>query len=391
MSARDRLVRDAVAILADLVAFDTTSDRSNLELIAYVERRLDGLGIGTRRVASADGRKANLIATLGPAVDGGIVLSGHTDVVPVDGQPWTSNPFELHRRGDRFYGRGASDMKGFIALALAAAPDFARDACRPVHFAFSYDEELGCLGAPDMIDLLAREFPAPACVIVGEPTRMRIVSAHKASRTYRAAVHGRAAHSSTPHLGVSANSIALRLMRKLDDIAEELRRGEGAPGFEPAYSTLTIGTIRGGNAINIIARDCVFQFDLRTPSGHDVDAILAPFFALVRQLDGELREKGCAGVDVVRLAFVPSLEAERGGKGECIARRVSGNDAAAQYVSYGTEAGQFQMAGFSTVICGPGSIDQAHKPDEYIELSQLELGADFMLRLADLSRAQSAD
>lgn len=382
----EHLAADATAILADLIAIDTTSRESNLELIAYVERHLSGIGVTGRRVFNADGSKANLYATVGPMEPGGVVLSGHSDVVPVDGQPWTSDPWRLTRRGDRLLGRGTCDMKGFLALSLALAPYVARGAMtRPLHLAISYDEEVGCLGAPSMIAEIARELPSPAAVVVGEPTEMVVVSGHKGIATWNVTVTGHEAHSSLIHLGASANMVAVRLMQRLADLAERLA-GEGDPHgpFCPHHATLTIGQMNGGTAVNILARECRFAFDLRTLPGQEPEAILAPFFAACEAADADLRARFPeAGVRVERRSRTPSFAPEADGTAERLARRWAGDNGPARAVPYAAEAGQFQGAGFSTVICGPGSIAQAHQPDEYIEVQQMERGAAFMLRLAD--------
>src|SRR4051812_1306986 len=284
----DTLAADAIAMLGRLVAFDTTSRASNLALIAHVEGLLGSLGVAATRVPNADGSKANLYATLGPATEGGVVLSGHTDVVPVDGQPWTSDPFALTERDGRLYGRGTCDMKGFLALALAAAPVFAEPGrlTRPIHLAFSYDEEVGCLGAPAMIAEIARALPRPAAVIVGEPTSMEVVHGHKGITSYYVTVTGHEAHSSLTHLGLSANMVAIGLMHRLSEIAARLE-GDADPHspFVPKHATLTIGQIEGGTAVNILARQCVFVFDLRCPPGTDPNAILAPFLKEAQALD----------------------------------------------------------------------------------------------------------
>jgi acetylornithine deacetylase len=373
-------------ILSALIGFDTTSRNSNLALIEWVEGYLDGHGVRHRRVPNADGTKSNLLATIGPAIEGGCVLSGHTDVVPVDGQAWTSDPFTLVERDGRLYGRGACDMKGFLALALAAVPDLiAADIRRPVHLAFSYDEEIGCLGAPALIEVINRELPKPAFVVVGEPTDMVAVNGHKGINYYHVIVSGHEAHSSQTHLGVSANMEAVKLMRLLSDIAERLDRdADPASPFMPRGATLTIGVIHGGTAGNILARECKFIFDLRCPPGVDPDAVLAPFFAAARALDAEIKARAPdAGVDVKGYAATPPFAPEPQGAAEAFARRLAGDNGPARVVSYGAEAGQFQQAGLSTVLCGPGSIEQAHQPDEYLELSQLERGHDFMRRLTE--------
>ena len=375
----------ALAHLERLVAFDTTSRGPNLDLIAYVEDVLAPLGAHARRVPNAEASKANLHATLGPMAQGGVILSGHTDVVPVDGQPWTSDPFTLTRRGERVYGRGTCDMKGFLALALAAAPEVPAGAARPLHLAFSYDEEVGCLGAPDLIAAMVADLPRPALVIVGEPTDMAAVSGHKAIATFTVTVNGREGHSSLPEAGVSAIMEAVPLLASLRALADRLRReGPHAAPFHPPHATLTVGVIRGGTAGNILARECEFLFDLRCPPGQDPMAVLAPFRAEVEALDARLKARAPeAGARIRRRSMTPALSPEIEGAAEAFARRLAGDNGPARAVSYAAEAGQFQAAGFSTVICGPGSIDQAHQADEYVELSQMQRGAAFMARLVE--------
>jgi acetylornithine deacetylase len=382
----EALTARALDILASLVAFDTTSRLSNLALVEWVEAYLAGHGVAARRVPSHDGAKSNLLASVGPAVRGGVVLSGHTDVVPVDGQPWSSDPFTVTQRDGRLYGRGTCDMKGFLALALAAVPDLtAARPKAPVHLAFSYDEEVGCLGAPDLIATIVRELPPPALVVVGEPTSMEAVIGHKGIATYKVTVSGKEAHSSQPHLGVSAIMAAVPLMAQLTALAERLdREADPASLFTPKGATLTIGQVNGGTAPNILARECAFYFDLRYPAGLDPDAALAPVFAAVAALDAELKARAPqAGAGIVRRSAAPPLAPERNGVAEAFARRMVGDNGPPRVVAFAAEAGQFQGAGFSTVICGPGSIDQAHQPDEYVELSQMQRGGEFMARLVD--------
>jgi acetylornithine deacetylase len=384
------LATRAVRILEQLVSFDTTSRLSNLALIEWVEGYLAEHGVVSQRVASADGQKANLLATVGPLVEGGIVLSGHTDVVPVDGQPWSSDPFALVERDGKLFGRGSADMKGFIALALAAVPDLkAATLQRPAHFAFSYDEEIGCLGAPHLIEVIRAELPRPSVVVVGEPTSMEAVSGHKGIASFRVTVTGHEAHSSLTHLGVSANMAAVRLMSELVELSSRLAAADPTSPHLPKGASLTIGLITGGTAVNILARECVFAFDLRCPAGLDPMAELADFFAVAEGMDGELKARAPeAGVAVELLASVPAFASDPDGEAEQLARRLTGDNGPARVVSYAAEAGQFQRAGFSVVLCGPGSIDQAHQPDEFIEVSQMERGAAFMLRLVE---ALSAD
>ena len=386
MIDNSQLTARALNVMSTLTGFDTTSRHSNLALVTWVEAYLSDLGATHRRVPNADGTKSNLIATLGPSLEGGVVLSGHTDVVPVDGQAWTSDPFVVTRRGDRLYGRGTCDMKGFLALALAAAPDIlAAQPKRPIHLAFSYDEEIGCLGAPEMIATIARELPRPALVVVGEPTNMEAVRGHKGISTYRVTVTGHEAHSSMTHLGASAIMLAVKLMAYLSDLAAKLEReADPSSTFTPKHPTLTIGLVNGGTAGNILARECSFLFDLRCQAGFVPDQILAGFFTEVAAMDADLKARFVdCGARVSRHANVPPLDPEIDGVAEAFARRLTGDNGPARVVAYAAEAGQFQHAGFSTVICGPGSIDQAHQPDEYVEISQMERGAAFMTRLVD--------
>jgi len=382
----EALAQRSIEILARLVAFDTTSRNSNLALVEFVEGELARLGVTSRRVPNEDGTKANLFATIGPMVEGGVVLSGHTDVVPVDGQPWTSDPFALTLRDGRLYGRGSCDMKGFLALALAAAPELAKaPLVRPAHLAFSYDEEVGCLGAPSMIDEIARVLPRPQAVIVGEPTSMEAVRGHKGISVYRVTVSGREAHSSLTHIGVSAVMAAVRLMALLCDLSERLERdADPSSPFLPKGASLTIGMVEGGTASNILARECSFVFDLRCPPGLDAETIIQPFYAAAKAMDAELKARAPeAGVRIERRSGTPAFAPEIDGDSERLARLLAGDNGPGRVVSYAAEAGQFQGAGFSTVICGPGSIDQAHQPDEYVEVSQMQRGAQFMGRLIE--------
>ena len=386
MAGAEDLARRATPILERLVGFDTTSHLSNLALIEWVESYLAGLGVASRRIASADGAKSNLLATVGPSVEGGVVLSGHTDVVPVAGQAWTSDPFVLVERGGRLFGRGSCDMKGFIALALAAVPDFLEAGLqRPAHLAFSYDEEIGCFGAPAMIEVIGRELPRPALVVVGEPTSMEVVSGHKGIGFWRVTVAGREAHSSRTDLGVSAVMGAARLMGELAATAERLTRAaDPASIFLPKGPTLTIGTVHGGTAGNILARQCVFQFDLRGLPDDGSRAALGGFFDLAARVDAEIKAQAPeGGVVVEQLADVPPLRADPASEAEAFVRRLAGDNGPARVASFASEAGQFQGAGLPAVLCGPGSIDQAHQPDEYVDVTQMQRGAAFMARLAE--------
>lgn len=368
-------------ILTRLIAFDTTSRNSNLELIAWVEDFLHQRGIVSRRVANADGTKSNLYATIGPDVAGGVVLSGHTDVVPVDDQPWSSDPWVLTERGGKLFGRGTVDMKSFIALALAHV-DAARAAAlkRPIVLALSYDEEIGCLGAPSMIAELATQANKPSAVIVGEPTSMKVVSAHKGVRSFIVEVIGREAHSSLPDQGVSAVMEAVKLMSLVSDMGVEARAAQH-PHFDPPGPTMTIGKVEGGTAGNILARRCSFIWDCRCPEASQGDAIEARFRAAAAQLDAEIKARAPeGGVNITRRTNTPGLAIDRESEAESLARALTG-DNETRAVAYAAEAGLFQRAGIPAVICGPGSIEQAHQPDEWIERAQIEEGALFMRRL----------
>ena len=392
MSDAEAILRRARPILETLVGFDTTSRASNLALVDWVEAHLAAAGVASHRIASADGDKANLLAVLGPAeVAGGLVLSGHTDVVPVDGQAWSSDPFTVTERDGRLFGRGTCDMKGFLALALAAVPAAqAEPLKRPLALAFSYDEEIGCFGAPSMIAKLPDHMATPAAVIIGEPTSMQAVQGHKGIVVVNVEVRGHEAHSGLTHLGVSANAAAVRLMDILVRLSDRLEaEGEADPAsnFTPKGATLTIGTIQGGTAGNILARACRFQFDLRTLPGMDPFAVLAPFLAEAAAMDAALKARFPeAGVTVTTAAVVPPLAPRPEDGAEALARALAGDNGPARAVAFAAEAGQFQQAGYPAVICGPGSIDQAHQPDEFIEIAQLERSADFMARLVERLR-----
>jgi acetylornithine deacetylase len=379
----DNPLRAARDILARLIAFDTTSRNSNLQLIAWVEDYLEQHGVASTRVVNDDASKANLYATVGPMREGGIILSGHSDVVPVDGQDWHSDPWIVTERNGLLHGRGTCDMKGFLALALAAVPLF-KDGTKPVHLAFSYDEEVGCLGAPAMIEAMAAKLPKPALAIIGEPTMMKVVTGHKGITVHEVEVLGHEAHSSLTHLGLSANMVAVELMHDLAELARDLwTNADPASPFVPPHATLTIGRMEGGTAANILARRAHFVFDLRCPPDVDPEAILAPFKGKIAALDSEMKQAFAeAGVTITRLSNAPPMTPAGSQEAEAFVRRLTGDNGPAGVVSYAAEAGQFQQAGFATVICGPGSIEQAHQPDEYLAVEQFERGAQFMSRLA---------
>jgi acetylornithine deacetylase len=370
------------AMLEMLVGMPTVSRDSNLALIGFVEDYLARHGIAAQRVASACGTKANLYATVGPQVAGGVVLSGHTDVVPVDQQAWSSDPFRVDERDGRLYGRGTADMKAFIAIALALVPEM-QGLRVPIHFALSYDEEVGCLGAPHLIEALVRNVPRPAAVIVGEPTSMRVVTAHKSMFIFETHVRGYETHSSMQDQGVSAIMYAARLINWLAERQRENRaRARPDCPFAPAYSTLHCGLIQGGTAQNITARDCRFVTDIRTLPDEDP---LDYFRALERFAREELEPEMQAihpdtGIEFRIRAAVPGFFANETDPAVELVKRLTGQNVS-EVVAYGAEAGQFHAAGLSVVVCGPGSIAQAHQPDEYISLEQFEAGSAFMRRL----------
>ncbi|MEM9123368.1 MAG: acetylornithine deacetylase, partial [Pseudomonadota bacterium] len=348
------LVGRARAILADLVAFDTTSEKSNLGLIDYVADLLSESGISHRRVHDETQRKANLFATVGPNVAGGIVLSGHTDVVPVEDQAWTSDPFTLTERRGRFFGRGTCDMKGFLALALAAVPDMVRaNPSVPIHLAFSYDEEIGCIGVRPMIDAIIRDLPRPRAVIVGEPTSMKVVNAHKGSRRFVTRVTGYAAHSSQSHKGANAIAAAAKLIGFLED--EQAKRTASAPPpesmrFTPPYTTIEVGTIDGGTAANIIPRSCRFEWEYRMLPDESPETIIEAFRAYAEDhVLPPLQERhaDCA-IDTKELAFAPPFRTNPESDAESLAFMLAGTNET-EAVSFATEAGLFEAADIPTV------------------------------------------
>ncbi|ROR20788.1 acetylornithine deacetylase [Comamonas sp. BIGb0124] len=375
------------AWLERLVSFDTTSRNSNLALIETVRDALAAQGLAPQLVHAPSGDKANLFVTL-PAQDGatqgGIVLSGHTDVVPVDGQAWTSDPFALAERDGRLYGRGAADMKGFIATALALVPEFlAMPRSKPLHLALSYDEEIGCVGAPVMLaELQRRGIRADGCV-VGEPTGMQVVVAHKGVNLFRCRVHGKAAHSSLTPRGCNAIEHAARLICRIRDIADHYQsQGPFDTFYDVPYTTLTTNQIHGGIAVNTIPDLCEFGYEFRNLPGMPVDTIQQQIEQYVKDelLPRMRREHADASIEIQRGARAPALEAS---EQEAITRLVRAltRDEQTRKVAYGTEAGLFQNAGVPALVCGPGHIEQAHKPDEFVEIAQLEACENFLRQL----------
>jgi acetylornithine deacetylase len=384
-NAPDERLNATLDMLERLIGFDTVSSKSNLDLVAFVEDYLKSLGVAYVKVPNSTGDKAALFATIGPDRDGGVVLSGHTDVVPVEGQAWTSDPFKLRREAGRVYGRGACDIKGFDAICLSMIPEFQNARLsRPVHILLSYDEETTCRGPLDTIARFGAGLPRPGAVLVGEPTLMQVADAHKSVGGYSTIVHGHAAHSSKPSLGASAVEAACDLVGELYRFAGELAaQGDPSGRFDPPASTLHVGMIHGGTARNILAKLCTFQWEFRALPG------VAQNLALRHLEDYAARvatpKLTCyakdAFIETVTEVEVPGLKPESGSIAESLALKMAQSNRTIT-VPYASEAGQFQLANLPTVVCGPGSIDQAHQPDEYIEIVEIQACIAFMRRLA---------
>ena len=364
---------DSLALARQLIAIDTTSRNSNLALIDLAESVLQGCGARCRRTFDSEGKKANLFATLGPDESGGYVLSGHTDVVPVDGQEWTSGPFDPVIRDGKLFGRGAADMKSFLAVALALAPGIAKASlCRPIHFAFSYDEEVGCAGVGAMLADMAAAGINPALAIIGEPTEMRVVGAHKGGAGMRTRCLGQEGHSSAPDKGANAVMMAGAFVAMLEAVGEELKQ-DSDESFDPPYTTLQANMISGGTAVNVLAREAVVRWECRGLPDQDAKAIVD---RICRRAEDSILPRYLAQVPHARFetelkSLYPGLRLERNSPALALACEITGMDAVGT-VAYGTEAGLFQQAGVPAVVCGPGSIDQAHRADEFVNLSQIE-------------------
>jgi acetylornithine deacetylase len=382
---------NARSILRELVAFDTSTQNSNLPFVHFVANMLDQPGC-TIRLSHDDSRtKANLICAMGPAAEGGILLSGHSDVVGVDGQAWSSDPFVLRETEDRLYGRGTSDMKGFIACCLERMAELSPQCLRrPIYLALSYDEELGCVGVPRLVADLQQHFPRPSVAIVGEPTQMKIVSIHKGAYVMRTSFRGRAAHSSNPAAGLSAIDYAHRFLSFLFDMAAEFKQTRSISGVEPPYTTLNVGTIQGGTSLNTVAPSCTLAWEFRPipeADGHDICCHVARF---VDQLRREMKAaEPDADAIAERLGTVFPLRWQPDNPAKAFIEQLTGSAVIPVSVPFGTDAGHFQAAGIPSVIMGPGSIEQAHQPDEWIAVSELDAASDFLSRLAASAVAPS--
>ncbi len=365
----------AIDILRDLVAFPTVSRDSNLELIAYVEKLLATHGVLFTRVTNAQGTKANLLARVGPEAEGGIILSGHTDVVPIDGQKWDTPPFTLTVKGPKIYGRGTCDMKGFLACVLSLLPEMTKAKLKkPLYLAFTYDEEVGCLGAPELLAHMVKVVKNPLLCIIGEPTNMRVVSAHQGVYSYETIVTGKEAHSSQPHRGVNAVHIGSKLVNFLIGIAEEnSKSGMKNERFEPPWSTVHVGILEGGTARNIIARQCRIVWEVRPLPGDRAESV-------AERLKEYCKKFPEAGITTTLKSHMTGLQLDLADETEKMVMAAARTNAT-HAVSFGTEAGVYQDHGVPVVVCGPGSIDQAHQPNEFIEAAELEKGVEFLKRI----------
>lgn len=374
---------EQIAWIERLVGYDTTSSKSNLALIDDVDAYLKREGAETYRVYNEDRTKANLYAIVGPNRAGGVVLSGHTDVVPIDGQAWTTDPWTVTEKDGKLYGRGTCDMKSFSAIALSLVPEMkAAGLKRPVIFALSYDEEIGLFGAPHMIAEIRDQLPPPQAVIVGEPTMMKVIDGHKGIASFRTTVTGYTTHSSQPDRGVSAVEAAAKLISIIADMRERRMRGADPEcPFKPPFSSVTVNVVRGGTQLNIMAGECTFEWDCRAIPGDSANDIFEEFADRARGVEAEMRARapGCR-VETQQITNAPPLAPNPDNPAADLAKSLTGQNAT-DVVSYAAEAGQFQEAGFSVVVCGPGSIDQAHQPNEFISLDQVGQATVFLRKL----------
>jgi acetylornithine deacetylase len=374
-----------VGMIGELIGFPTVSRDSNLELIDFVRERLRAFDADVRLTFDDDRRKANLFATLGPRGTGGLVLSGHTDVVPVDAQRWDTDPFVLSERGGRLYGRGTSDMKSFVAIALALLDDYIPRLNRPLHLAFTYDEEVGCIGVGRLIDDLMRNGVQPSGCVVGEPTLMTPVIAHKGKKSYRCAVRGLASHSAYAPNGVNAVEAAAEAVAYLKKMARRLQNsGPYDHAFDIAHTTVHTGVIRGGTALNIVPHECSFDFEVRHLPSDDPSVLLDEFRSHIASgIEPEMKAiYEPAGFEIVQMSEIPALDTRAETQIVALVHELTGTTDVGK-VSYGTEASQYQRAGIPSIVCGPGSIEQAHKPNEYIELAQVKACESFLRKLLE--------
>ncbi|MBB53048.1 MAG: acetylornithine deacetylase [Magnetovibrio sp.] len=379
--------RKSIELIEKLISFDTTSRESNLEIISFIQDYLNDLEIDSQLVHNEEGTKANLYATVGDANASGVMLSGHTDVVPIDGQEWDTDPFKVTRKGNRLYGRGTSDMKSFVAITLAQLPKFqARGLKTPIHLAFSYDEEVGCIGVRRLIKIIKDMPVKPAMCIVGEPTSMQVITGHKGKRSYRVHVRGLEAHSSLAPHGVNAIEYASRLIAFLSDLAARIAdKGPHDELYDVPHTTVHTGTIQGGTQLNIVPKDCVFEYEFRYVDQQDPQALEDKIRAFARdELAPQMHAiSSDTGINIELVNDMPGLEMDVDAEVVTFVKALAERNDHAK-VAFGTEAGLFhQRANIPTVVCGPGSIDQAHKPNEFIEMEQIDACEAFLDRLMD--------
>ena len=379
---------DARSLLEKLVGFDTVSSKPNLELIGFIAEYLAAYGVSSVLINDETGHKADLLATIGPQVAGGLLLAGHTDVVPVEGQNWTTDPFQLAQKHGRLFGRGTCDMKGFVACVLEAVPNFvARDLAIPIHLAFSYDEEVGCLGARQLVGELGTRLECPRIVIVGEPTGMTVADAHKGIHLFATEITGREAHNSMPRLGVNAIEIAAKLIGELDRIGADLAQRKDGERFDPPHTTVTVAKVAGGTALNIIPNRCEIFWQFRNVPATDPEEVPRRLMEFAeRELLPVMRAtEPNAGIETRKLNTVPGFQARAQSEAVSLAMKLAEQNEV-HAVPYGTEAGLFEQTS-AAVVCGPGGVGEAHRPDEFIEEAQLAECSQFLERLADHATA----
>ncbi|MCS0494321.1 acetylornithine deacetylase [Ancylobacter sp. MQZ15Z-1] len=381
--AQDGPSAGLVELLSALIGFESVSARSNLPIVTFIADYLRTRGVESRLIPNAAGDKASLLATIGPADRPGLALSAHTDVVPVEGQDWSSPPFAATIRDGRLYGRGSTDMKGFLAVVLAAVPDFvAQASARPVHLCFSYDEEVGCAGAPDLVAATAALPVPPALCIVGEPTSLKVAHAHKGKFANRLVVTGRGGHSALPHRAANAVAAAARIACGLEAIGASLAQTLD-DAFDPPFTTVHVGSLHGGGALNLVPDRAVLEYEVRTVPGADAGVIRAQIDALVARVDAELKAQAPeAGIAVEPISAYPGLDTPADLPAAARLARLAGSNEAPVTLAFGTEAGLYFEAGIPTLVCGPGDIARAHKADEWVGLDELARAERLMRALA---------
>ena len=386
------LTLDSETLLARLIAFDTTSTTSNLELIDFVRNLLDDHGIAAQLVHNDDRTRANLYASIGPDDVGGVMLSGHTDVVPTSGQSWSSDPYQMHTGDELLTGRGACDMKGFIACVLAALPRIAEQPLKtPIHLAFSYDEEIGCVGARRLVESMAGFEVKPRIGLIGEPTDMAMVLGHKGKVSYRVTVSGLSCHSAYISSGVNAVEYAADLIAYIRSMNARVQQQETDASYSVPHSTFHVGNIQGGTALNIVPRECRFEFEIRNLPQQDLEALAHEIKHYANDvLLSDMRSRYPeADIRFEELSYYPGLHTDPASTVIAYTRAINPIDRFGDNVSFGTEAGLFDGLGIDCLVCGPGSIEQAHKPDEFVARAQLRYCDQMLENLVHRCRERS--